>query len=345
MPLPAILLRRRNESEIGLQGVLAVAAQEVKAQLETNKQEVKALRGVKAAKEVKAARSHRKARGINLPKGLYQPSTHRMARAIEETQAPTDCCLSYGRLDGINRSNSTLANAENAGYDCVSCDGYESYDTNLRSLHFTAVGLPPGLIINPDSAKVVGQPRLFGLFEVSIFAIQLASGNTFPVSKFSLAVLQCGDQTEEDSGNQDSPTCLNGGVCQYDAGIAKHEANYTCGCFDAYQGAKCEQNKMGTKGTNQDVILAVVVGASGFVLITVMLTALYLRYSAFVPPYAQGCDPSRTYSTVIVHDRSQPWAYGYFLFSYHFPVCMRWFPLSGDLFHTNTVIHWKCRPN
>ena len=27
-------------------------------------------------------------------------------------------------------------------------------------------------------------------------------------------------------------------------------------------------------------------------------------------PYAQGCDLSCTYSNVIVHDRSQPWAYG-----------------------------------
>ena len=27
-------------------------------------------------------------------------------------------------------------------------------------------------------------------------------------------------------------------------------------------------------------------------------------------PYAQGCDLSWTYSNVVVHDRSQPWAYG-----------------------------------
>ena len=27
-------------------------------------------------------------------------------------------------------------------------------------------------------------------------------------------------------------------------------------------------------------------------------------------PYAHGCDLSYTYSNVIVHDRSQPWAYG-----------------------------------
>ena len=48
---------------------------------------------------------------------------------------------------------------------------------------------------------------------------------------------------------------------------------------------------------------------------------------------------------VIVHDRSQPWAYGYFLFSYHISVYMRWFRFTCVFFHTNTVNDWKCCSN
>ena len=43
-------------------------------------------------------------------------------------------------------------------------------------------------------------------------------------------------------------------------------------------------------------------------------------YVASVFPYAEGCDLSCTYSNVIVHDRPQPWAFGYFLFAYHISV-------------------------
>ena len=38
-------------------------------------------------------------------------------------------------------------------------------------------------------------------------------------------------------------------------------------------------------------------------------TSKWLASNIWIP-YAQGCDLSCTYSNVIVHDRSQPWAYG-----------------------------------
>ena len=50
------------------------------------------------------------------------------------------------------------------------------------------------------------------------------------------------------------------------------------------------------------------------------LTGRGTRYGTFVPPYAQGCDLSWTYSNVVVCDRPQPWAYRYFLFPYHISV-------------------------
>ena len=44
---------------------------------------------------------------------------------------------------------------------------------------------------------------------------------------------------------------------------------------------------------------------------------------AFAPLYAQGCALSCTYSNVIVHDRSQPWAYRYIQYSYHTSIYVR----------------------
>ena len=69
------------------------------------------------------------------------------------------------------------------------------------------------------------------------------------------------------------------------------------------------------------------------------------KVGTVVPQYAQGCDLSWTYSNVIVHDRPQPWAYGYFLFPYHTFVYVRYSRFTRVFFHTNTVKYWKCCPN
>lgn len=114
-----------------------------------------------------------------------------------------------------------------------------------------------------------------GRYNVSVYAMQLSSGNTFAVSNgsFVLKVQECGDKNSQDDGNLDSPTCFNGGVCDYDGG-----GNFTCDCAVGFSGMKCEQTQMGSNDGTQVVALVASLGSLGFVILTVLSAGLFLQY-------------------------------------------------------------------
>ena len=113
-----------------------------------------------------------------------------------------------------------------------------------------------------------------GRYNVSVYAMQLSSGNTFAVSdgSFVLKVLECGDKNSQDDGNLDSPTCFNGGVCDYDGG-----SNFTCDCAVGFSGMKCEQLQTGSGDSTQAVALGASLGSLGFIILTVLSACLLRR--------------------------------------------------------------------
>ena len=186
--------------------------------------------------------------------------------------------VDYGPSSAFVNGTSTDVGAVVAQSDV----GYERYNAELRSLRFTAVGLPLGLIVDPNTAQIFGLPENPGRYNITIQATQLSSGNMFVLNSasFSLNLMECGDNNRLDSGNSDSPTCLNDGMCDHDGD--PFDGKFTCACTDSHMGDKCEATRVQTDGTSQDALIGGLVGAFVFVLLAATATGIAMRYRAHI---------------------------------------------------------------
>ena len=233
-----------------------------------------------------------------------QSATHREKGSTEENVNESNVASSPLKLP---ENASSIGSKNNSG---AALKGFRTYRTAENRFRFTARycvrsapsntnetqghcgKLPPGLIIDPETARIYGMPELPARYTIHINAVQEATGGVFLVNSaaFLLDVLECGNGGALDDGNGGAATCLNGGMCKSGntntsdtLHVAGHQfdGDFTCSCPALFTGERCEAKHAVSRVNDSNISVQVVsIGVAAFVIIVLLVVGMVLRYNA-----------------------------------------------------------------
>ena len=194
-------------------------------------------------------------------------------------------------ISAISEGFSTYRTAENRfRFTAHHCSQSAPSYTNDTRGECGRPGLPPGLIIDPTTARIYGMPELPARYTISISAMEEATGSIFLVNSavFFLDVLECGNGGLLDDGNGGAATCLNGGMCKSAPTNAigtladtRFDGVFTCSCPTLFTGERCEARRAASRADDSDATVQVVsIAIVAFVIIVMLVVGMILRYNA-----------------------------------------------------------------